>query len=99
MKTIIDNFKKMTLFQKVQVLSGIVPLYSALFVVITTYIVNWKAKKGGWVLYGLISAVYCCVLYLAWNPNWHFVLKYIITFPLSIIGNYLLVSLIQIKNK
>ncbi len=92
MKNIIDKFKEMTLFQKIQVISGIIPLYSFLLVAITSYIIKWKFKKGGWVMYCIIGTVYFCVISITWNSGLHFAVKYLITFPVSIIGNYLFVS-------
>ncbi len=92
----IIRFKEMSLFQKLQVFSGLIPLYSFLFVAITSYIVNWKAKKG-WLPYCIIAPIYFIAVCLVWNLNLHFAVKYLITFPLSVIGNYLLVAFTQMK--
>lgn len=96
MKSFIANIKKMNLFQKIQVLSGIIPLYSFIFVFLTSYIANWKAKKG-YLRLILFSVPYFALVFLCWNLSIYVVAKYIICCLISIVGNFMLVST-QIKN-
>ncbi len=95
MKKIVTNFKQMTLFQKIQVLSGVIPVYSCIFVLVATYIINCRMKK--WLLFSVISVVYFSALCITSFLNIHFAVKYMIWCPISLIGNYLLVSFIQMK--
>ena len=96
MKRFITNINKMNLFQKIQVLSGVIPLYSFIFVFLTSYIASWKGKKGYFQLV-LFSVTYFALVFFCWKLNMHFVVKYIICCLISIVGNYMLVST-QINN-
>ncbi len=93
MKKVISNFKTMSLFQKFQVLSGVFPLFSLIFVAIISYIATCKTKE--WLLYAGVSAVYFVVMCLVLYSNLHFALKYLAWCSISIIGNYILVSSTQ----
>ncbi len=95
MQNILTNFKRMNLFQKIQVLSGIIPPLSTFLVIITSYIYTCKTKK--WLLYCAITFPYFLVASVTWSSSLHFVVRYIICFLVSITGNYLLVSYIQLK--
>ncbi len=97
MRKIISNIKKMSLFQKIQIISGLIPLYSFIFVFITSYVVCWKGKKRYFPLI-VFSVVYFAFLYLTWVLNIHFAIKYISCCLISFIGNYFLICT-QIKEK
>lgn len=91
MRKIIDKINKMNMFQKIQILSGLIPLYSFIFVFLVSYIIRWKAK-GGYSQLIVFSILYFVTVCSCWQLNVHFLLKYIICCPISIVGNYLLVS-------
>ncbi len=95
MKKFISNFQTMSLFQKIQILIGVIPILSCMFVIVSSYIINCRVKK--WVLFTVISVVYFSALCITSFLNVHFIVKYIIWCPISIIGNYLLVTYIQIQ--
>ena len=97
MEKLSDTIKRMNLFQKIQVLSAIIPYYSFLFVMITTYIVCWK-KKLPFTSYVVCSVVYFILYFLALNFISIPLLEYIIGFFIALIGNYSLVC-IQLKEK
>lgn len=93
MNKIVTTIKNMSLFQKIQLISSIVPLYSFIFVFIVSYISCSKRKKGFFSL--LVCAfIYFGVLVILLNtlsaPNL-VILKYAICLVVSIIGNYFLV--------
>ena len=97
MNKIIANIKKLSLFQKIQIISGLVPLYSFAFVFITSYIVCWRNKKTYGALF-IFSVIYFSILCLTWNSNIYIVIKYIACCLISFIGNYFLVCS-QTKSK
>lgn len=96
MKRIIANIHKMNLFQKIQVLSGLIPLYSFIFVFLTSYVAIWKAKKG-YLRLILFSVPYFALVFFCLKLNMHFVVKYIVCCSISIVGNFMLVFT-QIRN-
>ena len=87
----------MTLFQKIQIFSGIIPFYSMLFTFVTTYICCWKNRKN-YLLLGIIGILYFSIFFLAWNAlsSKNIILAIFICAIISFIGNYCLVRL-QIK--
>ena len=95
MNKIVDTIKQMRVFQKIQLFSAVLPLYSFIFVFIVSYYVCWK-KKLGYLLLTIVSVVYFTLLCLLLNLISLLVIKYIICCVISIIGNYCLIS-IQMK--
>lgn len=85
----------MSVFQKIQFFSAVLPLYSFIFVFIASYYVCWK-KKLGYLLLTIVSVVYFILLCLLLNFSLLLIIKYIIGCVISIIGNYCLIS-IQMK--
>lgn len=95
MKKISNTIMQMNLFQRIQVLSALIPYYSSFFVVVTTYIVCWKKKQ----LFG--SFIICSFIYfILFSLTFNFIstplVEYIICCAISLVGNYSLVS-IQMK--
>ena len=97
MNKIVTTIKQMTVFQKIQLFSALLPLYSFIFVFIVSYYVCWK-KKLGYLLLTIVSVIYFMLLYLLLNFGTLLIVKYIVGSVVSIIGNYCLVS-IQMKSK
>ena len=97
MNKIVTTIKQMTVFQKIQLFSALLPLYSFIFVFIVSYYVCWK-KKLGYLLLTIVSVIYFMLLYLLLNFGTLLIVKYIVGSVISIIGNYCLVS-IQMKSK
>ena len=95
MNKIATTVKRMSVFQKIQFFSAVLPLYSFIFVFIVSYYVCWK-KKLGYLLLTIVSVVYFTLLCLLLNLISLLVIKYIICCAISIIGNYCLIS-IQMK--
>lgn len=64
MEKISKTIKRMNLFQKIQVLSAVIPSYSCLFVIIATYIVCWKNKLPflAYGIYYLFIYLFCFTL-------------------------------------
>ena len=97
MEKIRNTIRRMSLFQKIQVLSAFIPSYSCLLVIVATYIVCWKNKLP------FLSCIVCSFIYfalhwLALNYISVPLIKYIICYFISLIGNYSLVC-IQMKEK
>lgn len=92
MKKIFFEIKQMNIFQKIQLLSTFIPLYSFAFVVFTTYIVCWK-KKRGFSSFAVCSPIYFLILFLLEKIIPIFLIKYIICVIVSFIGNYFLVRI------
>ena len=97
MNKIVTTIKQMTVFQKIQLFSALLPLYSFIFVFIVSYYVCWK-KKLGYLLLTIVSVIYFMLLCLLLNFGTLLIVKYIVGSVISIIGNYFLVS-IQMKSK
>lgn len=97
MEKIRNTIRQMNLFQKIQVLSALIPFYSCLFVTVATYIVCWK-KKLPFLSYIACSFIYFILHWLALNLISVPLIKYIICFFISLIANYCLVC-IQMKEK
>ena len=97
MNKIVTTIKQMTVFQKIQLFSALLPVYSFIFVFIVSYYVCWK-KKLGYLLLTIVSVIYFMLLYLLLNFGTLLIVKYIVGSVISIIGNYCLVS-IQMKSK
>ena len=97
MERILSNIKKMNSFQKLQVLSAIVPYASCLFVIITTYIVCWK-KKLSFIPYIICSFVYFALFSLTINLINAVLLKFAVCFFICLVGNYCLVY-VQIRER
>ena len=97
MNKIVTTTKQMTVFQKIQHFSALLPLYSFIFVFIVSYYVCWK-KKLGYLLLTIVSVIYFMLLCLLLNFGTLLIVKYIVGSVISIIGNYCLVS-IQMKSK
>ena len=97
MERISNTIKQMNLFQKIQVFSAVIPSYSCLFVIITTYIVCWK-RKLPFGAYVICSFTYVILQWLTMNFISAPFVKYIICFFISLVGNYSLVC-IQKKEK
>ena len=97
MNKIVTTIKQMTVFQKIQFFSALLPLYSFIFVFIVSYYVCWK-KKLGYLLLTIVSVIYFMLLCLLLNFGTLLIVKYIVGSVISIIGNYCLVS-IQMKSK
>jgi hypothetical protein len=97
MNKIVTTIKQMTVFQKIQLFSALLPLYSFIFVFIVSYYVCWK-KKLGYLLLTIVSVIYFMLLCLLLNFGTLLIVKYIVGSVISIIGNYCLVS-IQMKSK
>ena len=97
MNKIVTTIKQMTVFQKIQLFSALLPLYSFIFVFIVSYYVCWK-KKLGYLLFTIVSVIYFMLLCLLLNFGTLLIVKYIVGSVISIIGNYCLVS-IQMKSK
>ena len=90
MNAMITKFKKMSVFQKIQVLSGLIPLYSFLFVAITTYLVL-AIKKRTYFSYVIQAVIYFSALFLLLNIDLHRIIQYFILVPVSLVGNFCLV--------
>lgn len=97
MNKIVTTIKQMTVFQKIQLFSALLPLYSFIFVFIVSYYVCWK-KELGYLLLTIVSVIYFMQLCLLLNFGTLLIVKYIVGSVISIIGNYCLVS-IQMKSK
>ena len=97
MNKIVTTIKQMTVFQKIQLFSALLPLYSFIFVFIVSYYVCWK-KKLGYLLLTIVSVIYFMLLCLLLDFGTLLIVKYIVGSVISIIGNYCLVS-IQMKSK
>ena len=97
MNKIVTTIKQMTVFQKIQLFSALLPLYSFIFVFIVSYYVCWK-KKLGYLLLTIVSVIYFMMLCLLLDFGTLLIVKYIVGSVISIIGNYCLVS-IQMKSK
>ena len=97
MNKIVTTIKQMMVFQKIQLFSALLPLYSFIFVFIVSYYVCWK-KKLGYLLLTIVSVIYFMLLCLLLNFGTLLIVKYIVGSVISIIGNYCLVS-IQMKSK
>ena len=97
MNKIVTTIKQMTVFQKIQLFSALLPLYSFIFVFIVSYYVCWK-KKLGYLLLTIVSVIYFMLLCLLLNFGTLLIVKYVVGSVISIIGNYCLVS-IQMKSK
>ena len=95
MNKIATTIKRMSVFQKIQLFSAVVPLYSFVFVFIVSYYDCWK-KKLGYLLLTIVSVIYFALLCLLLNFISLLIIKCIICCAISIIGNYCLVS-IQMK--
>ena len=95
MNKIATTIKQMSIFQKIQLFSAALPLYSFIFVFIVSYYICWK-KKLGYLLLTIVSVVYFASLYLLTNFISLLIIKYIVCCVISIIGNYCLIS-IQMK--
>lgn len=91
---ILENVKKMTLFQKIQIISSIIPFYSTIFVFFTTYIYCSKGKK--YFLYFSLISIMILVLTLLVNTLEIIIIKYLLWVIIAFVGNVLYV-LIQIK--
>ena len=97
MNKMIATVKQMSVFQKIQLFSAFLPLYSFIFVFIMPYYVCWK-KKLGYLFLITVSAIYFIMLSLLLHFATMLVVKYIVGCVISMIGNYCLIS-IQMRSK
>ena len=90
---ILAEVKTMTTFQKIQILSSIVPFYSILFTFITTYVVCCKKRKHYFLL-GMTGVLYFSAFHLFWKLlSVSMILQFSICAIISLIGNWNLVRL------
>lgn len=92
-----NTISRMSPFQKIQVLSALVPYYSSVFVVLTTYIVCWK-KKISFFGFGVCFFTYGILLSLTLHFISDPIIKYIVACVISLVGNYCMVC-IQMKGR
>lgn len=60
------HIKQLSVFQKLQIISGIIPFYSFLLTFIVTFIVCWKSHKN-FVRLVIIGACYFIIYSLLWK--------------------------------
>lgn len=92
MKNIIAKVKQMNLFQKIQVISALIPYYSCTIVNVITYFICWK-KKLPFFPFVICSIIYGSLMFFALNCNVIPFVKYMISFVIALIGNYSLVCM------
>ena len=92
MNKIIAQIKQMNLFQKVLLISALIPYYSCIIVNLVTYVVCWK-KKLSFVPFVICFFAYGILMFLVINCNVLPLIKYIASCFVALIGNYCLISL------
>lgn len=86
MNKIITKAKQMTLFQKILLISAIVPYYSSGIVNIVTYFVYWK-KKLSFFPFVICFFAYGILMFLVYDRVAEPVVKYIISCLIALVGN------------
>ena len=97
MKRILDRIKCMTLFQKIQLISAVIPYWSCPFVVIATYVICAKKKLSFFSFFIRFFAYFILQSFTINFVSPAFA-KYIIGLFISLAGNYALLCL-QMKEK
>ena len=92
MNKIIAKVKQMNLFQKVLLLSALIPYYSCVIVNLVTYVVCWK-KKLSFFPFVICFFAYGILMSLVINCNVLTIIKYIVSVFIALVGNYCLISL------
>ena len=92
MNEIIVKIKQMNLFQKVLLISALIPYYSCVIVILVTYVVCWK-KKLSFFLFGICFFAYAILMSLVINCSVLPIIKYIVSVLIALVGNYCLISL------
>ena len=92
MNKIIAKIKQMNLFQKVLLISALIPYYSCIIVNLVTYVVCWK-KKLSFVPFVICFFAYGILMFLVINCNVLPLIKYIASCFVALVGNYCLISL------
>ena len=92
MNKIIAKVKQMNLFQKVLLLSALIPYYSCVIVNLVTYVVCWK-KKLSFFPFVICFFAYGILMFLVINCNVLPIIKYIVSVFFALVGNYYLISL------
>ena len=89
---IIDKVKQMNLFQKVLLISALIPYYSCVIVNLVTYVVCWK-KKLSFFPFVICFFAYAILMSLVINCSVLPIIKYIVSVLIALVGNYCLISL------
>ena len=92
MNKIIDKVKQMNLFQKVLLISALIPYYSCVIVNLVTYVVCWK-KKLSFFPFVICFFAYGILMFLVINCSVLPIIKYIVSVLIALVGNYCLISL------
>ena len=92
MNKIIDKVKQMNLFQKVLLISALIPYYSCVIVNLVTYVVCWK-KKLSFFPFVICFFAYGILMSLVINCSVLPIIKYIVSVLIALVGNYCLISL------
>ena len=82
----------MNLFQKVLLISALIPYYSCIIVNLVTYVVCWK-KKLSFAPFVICFFAYGILMFLVINCNVLPLIKYIASCFVALVGNYCLISL------
>lgn len=84
----------MKLFQKIQMISCIIPFYSLIFVFITSYVYCYKSHKN-YLKLAITGAIYFVIYIWLWNylSLINIVVSTIICGIISLLGNYFLVRI------
>ena len=96
MNKIIAKIKQMNLFQKVLLISAMIPYYSCGIVNLVTYVVCWK-KKLSFFPFVICFFTYGILMSFAINCNMLPLIKYIVSCLIAFVGNYYLICL-QMRN-
>ena len=92
MNKIIAQIKQMNFFQKVLLISALIPYYSCIIVNLVTYVVCWK-KKLSFAPFVICFFAYGILMFLVINCNVLPLIKYIVSCFVALVGNYCLISL------
>ena len=92
MNKIIAKVKQMNLFQKVLLISALIPYYSCVIVNLVTYVVCWK-KKLSFFPFVICFFAYGILMFLVINFSVLPIIKYIVSVLIALVGNYCLISL------
>ena len=92
MNKIIAKIKQMNLFQKVLLISALIPYYSCIIVNLVTYVVCWK-KKLSFAPFVSCFFAYGILMFLVINCNVLPLIKYIASCFVALVGNYCLICL------
>ena len=92
MNKIIAKINQMNLFQKILLISALIPYYSCLIANFVTYAVCWKKKTSFFPL-GICFFAYVILIALVVSCNVLPFIKYIASCLIALVGNYCLISL------